>query len=189
MHRSRSILVAAAALASVTLPASASRADSDLWPQLSYSMAIGRSQRSLLAHLWAGAGAHVAVADLPGLFVLGGAAADFRDAATPPHRHASAAKMPRAADSAHELWLSVRVGVGIFASRALAPKAALYVITGRRVAGPSYAPTARLALGASAPLAVDPLAYLGIPTMIEAGADVGGAYRSPRWFCRLGWNF
>lgn len=168
------------------------RADDAVWPQVSYSMAVGASQRRVVAHLWAGAGLHAETGPLRGLFVLGGVAGDLRDGDSQPERSAhgrqAAGARPRAAASASELWLSVRAGAGMFEPRALAPKAAIYVIAGRRVGGPDGAPTTRLGMGASVPAAM-PLAYFGIPTMIELGADGGGDLGGTRWFWRLGWNF
>lgn len=150
-----------------------------LWPQLSYSVAVGKSDGHWLGHLWIGAGLHAGrrVRNLSGLFVLAGFEMDLRGGSE---------SSPDDRDT--ETWFAVRSGVGHFNKRALAPHIATYLIVGRRLAGSTDAPTVRIGAGLSIPAAL-PVAMVGIPTMIECGVDGGGRASGLHGFLRLGWNF
>jgi hypothetical protein len=181
-----------------------------VWPQISYSIAVGRSEERVMAHLWVGAGAHV----MRSVFVLGGLEFDFRSSGkdqvqthdstqstssggaaiavqdvAPPQRLTINSPASHATSSGgNEAWLAARVGIGGFNPRALGPLVAAYVIFASRIAGPDDAPTRRFGLGFSAPVAL-PLCQVGIPSMIELGLDGGGHSPELRGFVRAGWNF
>jgi hypothetical protein len=169
-------------LASLFVVVTVATARADIHPQVSYSMAIGKSHEQLFGHLWAGGGIH----GNEGGFVLAGLEAEFRD--RPDEIEArSTEPMPIRDPGGPELWLAVRPGIGAYKMpKSMAPLAALYAITGRRIAGADDAPHYRLGLGLSIP-AMLPLARIGIPTMIEGGVDLGGLVGT-RWYVRTGWN-
>jgi hypothetical protein len=153
-------------------------------PQLSYSIALGRSDGAIMAHMWGGAGAHVERGPNRVVFVLGGVEVDFRESVIEPAGPNGVSRE----SSGFEGWAALRIGVGWFNRRALAPRASAYTIVGYRFAGPAGKPTVRLGVGTSVPAAL-PIAWIGIPTMIELGADAGGEESLLRGFFRLGWNF
>jgi len=174
-------LVTTASVAASAEPAASAESPAEVTPQISYSVAVGRSQESALGHMWLGAGAHFR----GGGFALGGAEFDFTDPGT-------------------EIWSVMRVGVGSFKEGAWAPYAAVYMLGGRLLhrgsrgnekaalassnSGVLFAPRWRLGVGASVPALIE-LACIGIPTMAEAGVDLGSGRENSRAFVRLGWNF
>jgi hypothetical protein len=164
-------------------PVAAPRVDR-VRPQLSYSIAVGKSEGGLIGHLWAGAGAR----GRHGGFVLGGVEIDLRERAGDDAVARATTPPPSRSPGGNELWVAVRAGIGAFKPRALAPMASMYAIGGSRALGADGGPRHRLGLGASVP-ALLPLARLGVPTMIEAGVDTGARDVSRRWFLRAGWNF
>lgn len=149
-------------------------------PQISYSVALGKSGTRWFGHMWAGGGVHIA----SGLFVLAGVAGEIRDR---PDSKVSP-RLQAIDPGGVEAWIAVRTGIGHFERGGLAPKVAVYTITGYLVAGASVAPRLRIGAGLSVPAAL-PLAEIGIPTMIELGADAGGELGVVRLFLRAGWNF
>ncbi len=157
------------------------------WPQLSYTVALGKSDTGLLMHMWIGAGVRDSSRKGVHAFALGGVEIDFRDRARY-HDDATVAREVSTAGGT-EAWLTARVGLGAFKERGLAPLAAMYMIAGQRVGGPDRAPLHRIGLGVSAPGVADPLWRIGIPTMLEAGIDAGGEASGVRGFVRIGFNF
>ena len=159
----------------------ASAEPADVTPQTSYSLAVGRSPESAFGHIWFGAGAHFR----GGGFALQGAEFDFTD-------------------TWHEIWSVMRVGVGSFKEGAWVPHAAIYMLGGRLLhrgsreskktslanSNPNviFAPRWRLGVGASIPALIE-LSRLGVPSMAEAGVDLGSGREDTRLFVRLGWNY
>jgi hypothetical protein len=189
----RAFALAFACAASIALTPSSARADG-LAAQVSYSVAIGKSDQDWFGHLWAGAGVHWVGGGANGAFLLAGIEAELRGA---PEGEEEDRREPMAIrdfgpdepeKSTAETWVAMRAGVGAFGRWKLAPQAAAYAIAGYRVAGPDDAARLRLGVGVSVPAAIR-LACLGIPTMLEAGLDTEGSGEPSRLFLRTGWNF
>lgn len=192
--------LAALALAIVTAGRSArAESTSPIGAQLSMSIAIGKStDEHWFGHLWGGVGAHWVGGPANGAFLLAGVEADLRGPAPdeeeedevgdPMERGQRDFGPPRAPEDLTELWMVGRAGVGSFGDWKWAPQASVYAMVGVLASGPDEAPRLRIGAGASLPAAL-PLAYLGVPTMIETGIDAESGGEPARAFVRAGWNF
>lgn len=171
---------------------------SPIGAQISVSIAVGKStDERWFGHLWGGVGAHWVGGPASGAFLLAGVEADLRgpasreeddDGGGPMERGRLDLGRPAAPEDLTELWMVGRAGIGSFGRWTWAPQASLYAIAGALASGPDGAPRLRIGAGASLPAAL-PLAYLGIPTMIETGIDAESGGEPARAFLRAGWNF
>jgi hypothetical protein len=194
----RSIACGALIIAIVTGGRSArAEAPSPIAAQLSMSIAVGKASDDLwFGHLWGGVGAHWVGGPADGAFLLAGLEADLRGPATDDddregdemERGQRDFGPPPTAENLTELWMVGRAGMGWFGDWKWAPQASLYAVVGMRASGPDEAPRLRLGAGASLPAAL-PLAYFGIPTMVETGFDAESSGEPARAFLRAGWNF
>jgi hypothetical protein len=179
-------------------PSARAESASPVGAQLSMSIAVGKSSdEHWFGHLWGGVGAHWVGGPADGAFLLAGVEADLRGPATdgederrgePMERGQRDFGPPPTAEDLTELWMVGRAGMGWFGDWRWAPHASLYAIVGMRASGPDEAPRLRIGAGASLPAAL-PLAYLGVPTMIETGIDAESGGEPARAFLRAGWNF